>query len=183
MILRYRAALLHEAGGEGNLLLHLAAFQGRSEWIDRLEADGAYFNAKNKAGGTALHLAAYAGKPQAVESLLKRGADKDALNHYRESALHVATWLNHERVVQALLAAGASPYLRAAKGETLLHYAARRCSPALIRLYAPLFAKRREKLDPRDASGATPLMLTLQEKAVACERALVEAGARARSSN
>ena len=61
-----------------SLQLHVAAQKGHKDIVERLLAQGADVNAKNRDGVTPLHMVAHAGHKDVVEILLAQGANVNA---------------------------------------------------------------------------------------------------------
>ena len=108
--------------------LHLAAFFGHADAVERLLDAGANPNAvsTNSLKNTPLH-AATAGKHSEVALLLiARGADVQAVDAGRHTPLHIAAENGLEGVVRALRAAGADAHAVDADDKTPLSRAAAR---------------------------------------------------------
>jgi Tol biopolymer transport system component/ankyrin repeat protein len=94
--------------GSGNTLLHLAAAEGRVEWISFLIERGAKLELRNARQKTPLHLAAMNDRTDAVTALLQKGAVLDARDDYQRTALILcARELGQAATGRVLIEAGA----------------------------------------------------------------------------
>jgi ankyrin repeat protein len=89
--------------------LHLAAFDGDNDTVNRLLTEGANVDALTNDAETPLLFAAMNGHTAAVRTLLKWGASVNLLPAQGESALRQATKGGHAEVVRLLLAKEADP--------------------------------------------------------------------------
>lgn len=88
--------------GEGDTLLHLAAFRGSEDDVRELVALGAVINARGDHGMTALHYAAISGHTDVAECLLSLGADRSLPDDFGQSAAKVATLGSHPKLADLL---------------------------------------------------------------------------------
>eukprot|EP00913_Durusdinium_trenchii_P012908 g12122.t1 len=112
-----------EVDAKGRSALHLAAFNGEREEVERLVTSGAEIEATDKEGFTPLHLASEAGRLDVVDRLTEAKADLEAKGgpSRREpqrlgrlgrseglTPLHWAAEKGHPATVDRLVAAGAA---------------------------------------------------------------------------
>ena len=88
--------------GDGDTLLHLAAFRGDEDDVRDLVALGAVVNARGEFGMTALHHAAVAGHTAVGERLLALGADRQAPDDFGQTPAKVATLGSHTKLAELL---------------------------------------------------------------------------------
>ena len=88
--------------GEGDTLLHLAAFRGSEDDVRELVALGSVINARGDHGMTALHYAAISGHTDVAECLLSLGADRSLPDDFGQSAAKVATLGSHPELADLL---------------------------------------------------------------------------------
>lgn len=183
--------------------LMLAAQRNDVALIERLLAEGADPDARDRNGDTALGWAAYLGRVGAVGVLLEAGADPLLGAH--GNALQIALRRGHEETVQVLsvamdqrtkpggrdamvmvavyqdspqalqraLATGGSPDARDDIGRPLLHVAARLGHQQALQALLEAGAA----VDATDLNGFTALMVAAREARPAAVTALLEAGA------
>jgi ankyrin repeat protein len=89
-----------------------AARTGAIDVLERLAANGAHVDAKDRYGQTALMVAAREGRDPVVRWLLSRGADPDQTAKYGLSALMLAAINRRRTIVGMLVEAGADRTLR-----------------------------------------------------------------------
>jgi len=89
-----------------------AAIAGNRAAIERLFAEGADLDARDRHGQTALMLAALHGRGEVARALLERGADPDVTAKYGLSALMLAVINRHEGIARRLVDAGADTLIR-----------------------------------------------------------------------
>ncbi len=89
--------------------LHLAAFDGDFDTVNRLLAEGADVNARTDANETPLYFAATTGSTEVARALLKWGADVNLLPEGGNSPLRQAIRGGYAGLVKLLLAKGADP--------------------------------------------------------------------------
>ena len=91
--------------------LQLAAHEGRVDEINRLIAQGADVNARDRAGRTPAHVAAFASHDDAVTALAKGGADMNALENRVYDVLTIAAVANDPEMVSLAIELGNKPDL------------------------------------------------------------------------
>jgi len=122
-LVRARPPLVEAVSGDGWTALHLAAYFGQGEAVERLLAAGADPRApsRNRLANTPLH-AALAGRANVriITALLARGADVEipASGGYRP--LHLAAARGDVGIIDMLLVRGARVGVRAEDGRTPL---------------------------------------------------------------
>ena len=87
--------------------LEMAAFNGAADELERIIADGADIDARNKYGMTPLMIAVTRGHGPLVAWLIEHGADLDHTAKYGMSALMLAVVYGHLDMVEALARADA----------------------------------------------------------------------------
>ena len=87
--------------------LEMAAFNGAADELERIIAEGADIDARNKYGMTPLMIAVTRGHTPLVEWLIEHGADLDHTAKYGMSALMLAVVYGHLDMAEALTRAGA----------------------------------------------------------------------------
>lgn len=137
-------ALEKTTGGDVNVYaydgwtpLHLAAFFGRRETIDRLLNAGADLQAisRNALKNTALHAAIAGGHADVALMLIEGGARVNVADAGGHTPLHIAAEGGHVQVARALLARGADPLAVDGEDLTPLARAAARNQNAIIDLF------------------------------------------------
>ena len=108
--------------------LHLAAFFGHAEVLDRLLAAGADLNAvsTNSLRNTPLHAAVAGGHADAALRLIERGAGVNVSDAGGHTPFHIAAEGGYVPIVKAMLARGADPHIVDAEDRTPLARAAAR---------------------------------------------------------
>jgi hypothetical protein len=86
--------------------LHLAAHEGQVVEINRLIADGADLNARDRVGRTSAHVAAFASHDDALTALATGGADMNALENRVYDVLTIAAVANDPELVSLAMALG-----------------------------------------------------------------------------
>jgi len=86
----------------GDTPLHRAAWEGRTETVTALLANGANPNAQNEFGNTPLHVAAGKGRAATVTALLVPAADRNAKDIKGRTPLQWATESGHTRAAALL---------------------------------------------------------------------------------
>jgi cytohesin len=104
-ILLFAGLLVGTASGQSkNELLFTAVKAGNKTTAERLIAEGADVNAKDKRDKTALHCAI---SKDVAELLIAKGADMNAKDDTGWTPLHDAVFSGHKDVVELLIAKGA----------------------------------------------------------------------------
>jgi ankyrin repeat protein len=121
---------------DGWTALHLAAFFGHVDVIDRLLAAGADVNARsrNSTANTPLHAAVAGGRVAAALRLIGTGADVHAVDSGKYTPLHIAAESGQVPVVESLLARGADPHAVDNDDKTPLSRAAAKNHAAIVDL-------------------------------------------------
>lgn len=108
--------------------LHLAAFFGRGDALDRLLKAGLDVGAvsTNSLRNTPLHAAVAGGHTDAALRLIEHGAAVNAMDAGGHTPFHIAAEAGYVPVVKAMLARGADPHIVDAEERTPLARAAAR---------------------------------------------------------
>lgn len=108
--------------------LHLAAFFGRTDAVERLLAGGADIAAtsRNSLTNTPLHAAVAGGHIETAMRLIERGAPVQVGDSGGHTPLHIAAEAGYASLVKALLDRGADPHAVDAEDKTPLSRAAAR---------------------------------------------------------
>ncbi len=135
-LVRARPTLIQVVSGDGWTALHLAAYFGQGEAVERLLTAGAdpRVPSRNRLANTALHAAlAGRGNIRIITALLARGADVEtpASGGYRP--LHLAAARGDVSIIEMLLVRGARVGARAEDGRTPLAIAEERGHTAAAR--------------------------------------------------
>lgn len=127
-ILASNPASVHTVAYDGWTPLHLAAFFGRTDAVERLLAAGAPINAvsTNSLTNTPLHAAVAGGHVDAALRLIERGAGVNTRDAGGHTPFHIAAEGGHLAVVRAMLERGADPHAVDADDRTPLARAASR---------------------------------------------------------
>jgi ankyrin repeat protein len=88
--------------GDGDTLLHLAAFQGNEADVRDLVSLGAVVNARGDLGMTALHYAAIGGHTGVATCLLGLGADRSLPDEFGQTPAKVAALGSHAKLADLL---------------------------------------------------------------------------------
>ena len=86
--------------------LHLAAHEGRVEEINRLIAEGADLNARDRFGRTPAHVAAFASHDDALTALANGGADMNALENGVYDVVTIAAVADDPEIVSLAIKLG-----------------------------------------------------------------------------
>ena len=86
--------------------LHLAAHEGQVREINRLIAEGADLNARDRAGRTPAHVAAFASHDDALTALATGGADMNALENRVYDVLTIAAVADDRELVSLAMTLG-----------------------------------------------------------------------------
>jgi ankyrin repeat protein len=116
--------------------LHLAAFFGQLEAVERLLVAGADLQAlsTNSLRNTALHAATAGGHAKVALLLIDRGANVNVADAGAHTPLHIAAEAGLVDVARGLLARGADPHAVDAEDKTPLARAAARNQTAIVDL-------------------------------------------------
>lgn len=110
-------------GDKGWGAIHIAAAEGRSEFIKILLKNQARLNEADKDVNSPLHLAAQFGHFDSVKILLENGAEINQFSKGGRTPLHDALLGGHINIVELLLKKGAKIDLTNNQGESALHVA------------------------------------------------------------
>ena len=121
--------------GDGEVPLHVAAFEGSEECVRILLQRGANVNARTDEGKTSLMNAAQGGFARIVAILLEQGADVKAKDEVGRTALHWTMVGEHDdaAIPRILLSAGLEAEDKNDNGDTALDYARAMKKSALAR--------------------------------------------------
>ncbi|KAK3299725.1 ankyrin repeat-containing domain protein [Chaetomium fimeti] len=111
--------------GEGNTLLHVAAWQGMPELIETICDYGHPINILNNYGMTPVCLAAQCGHSDAAARLLARGASASLPGPEGCTPLHLSMETTNLAMTRLLIALGASVSARDVLGQSPFHAAAK----------------------------------------------------------
>ena len=103
-------ALVHQQIKHSDFIekpLHLAAFGGHEDSVQRLLARGASIEARTSSGSKPLHFATSNGHTKVMDILLDKGASVDAQDNLNQTPLHYAARYGDKEVVGILLDRGA----------------------------------------------------------------------------
>ncbi|MBR5522517.1 MAG: ankyrin repeat domain-containing protein [Akkermansia sp.] len=151
----------------GTTALMMAAINGYHEVVAELIAGGANLNIRNKSGFTALMLAAQKGHADVVRLLVQAGADANIRDASQRTAMqHAATDAIRQLLTQQ------PPTSAAAKQGATLHQAIK---DGTLDYEHPLL-NAREKLNERDGSGLTPLMVAAMHNKAEAAHILLKVG-------
>ena len=135
-LVRHHPSLLQAVSGDGWTALHLAAYFGQGDAVERLLTAGAdpRVPSRNRLANTALHAAlAGRGNVRIVAALLARGADVEAPASGGYRPLHLAAARGDVSLIDMLLIRGARVGARAEDGRTPLAMAEERGHTAAAR--------------------------------------------------
>lgn len=132
-LLQANPALRDDTLGNGETLLHLAAFLGRTEVTDVLLAAGSSANQREKNGQTPIQTAAEYGHAEIVAQLIKAGAPPNEKQGVFPSALEEALKCGSAETAEVLRQAGAKLPTETEAGGRLLIDAARDGRTAIVR--------------------------------------------------
>jgi ankyrin repeat protein/beta-lactamase regulating signal transducer with metallopeptidase domain len=151
-----------QSKGEPSLSLHQAAATGDKGQVEKLLAQGADLNEKDKDGSTPLHEAAGNGWRDVARLLLEKGANVEAADASGQTPLHRASRFGSRHICALLLAKGASVNARDSRGNTVLHAALGR-QEVDRNLFELLLAKGAD-VKARNEQGETPLHLACRAR-------------------
>jgi len=115
--------LLMEKGAEYSPV-HIAAYFGNLDEIERYLAEGGNVNAEDPSRLTLLTCAVCAGQEAVVKLLLSKGTDVNLQAGSGWAALHWASMTGHDEMTKILLDKGADVALKDQRGRTALYWAA-----------------------------------------------------------
>ncbi len=145
-------------GRSGGIAPLLAAtrdsYEGRSEAVLTLLANGADPRQTDDDGTTPLHHAARCIEPAVAAQLLDAGAEIDAINHDRHTALGVACANANARMVAFLLERGAQAWLESAEPPLCLATSIAEDDPGVVKL----LLKRKARIEAIDSNGRSALI-------------------------
>ncbi|KAL7303312.1 hypothetical protein TKK_0004502 [Trichogramma kaykai] len=154
----------------GNSALHLAVSRRRENLMDFLLRNGADPNLANEAGEAPLHL--ICGQCSDLGDLVKsffriseeldRPVMINAQDKLGNTALHLALARGHGHAMKYLLKYGADTTLANAAGSTPLHLIAKKEQLFDYITLAMFLNDDRQRIDARDSSGDSPLLLAIR---------------------
>jgi len=109
-----------EKDGIDQILVHLAAMEGRVDVLEWLKEQGAEVNAKNKQGWTPMFLAALGGHLDAMEWLKEQGATVNVKDSAGWTPMFLAACAGHANTMKWLKEQGTLVNLRSNSGSTAL---------------------------------------------------------------
>ena len=120
---------------EGDMPVHIAAYNGRGETIMALITEfGCDANIEDSDGWTLLHYACKAGNVSLVQTLIEHKADITAKNKEGDMPVHIAVCNDIGEVILALITEfGCDTNIANSNGWTLLHYACKAGNVSLVR--------------------------------------------------
>jgi ankyrin repeat protein len=140
--------------------VHEAAAGGKVDRVNALlRAAPGLVNIPNLAGDTPLHVAALCGRSEVIENAIAYGPDFAMRNPKRKNATAAHLGLQSapkdaaEAMAFAMIGNGLDPNLATADGDTILHCAARRDYPRVIRL----LLQKEANAEARNAAGQNAL--------------------------
>jgi ankyrin repeat protein len=139
----------------GNTALHVSAYRGKIDVVERLLEKGAKVELQNKSGSTPLHFAALKGEKEITTILLEKGSSLDAKDNEGNTPLHLSILKDHLDVTQKLLEKGADVNAKNDSGITPLHRAVKTGNSNLVHLLIQYQANL--TLESKD--GDTPLQI------------------------
>ena len=116
--------LLLPKSGDVSVSMHMAAYIGDLQRVEKFIDDGAGVDTKDQNGQTALHYAAKGADIEMVEFLIAKGADVSAKDSHSLTPLYEAVSGGHTDVVELLIDNGADINARGQWDYTPMHYAA-----------------------------------------------------------
>ena len=174
---------------EERSFVHVAAANGHGDLLELflktnlMKQKGGEFlehPEKGEWGGTPLHSATAGGHMSTVSILLAAGANANAKTRGRDlTALHYASSKGYGDIARKLIEAGADVNAKDASGNAPAHRAA---SQGRLAVLKTLFTTEDEKklgtkIDERDSSGSTPLLVAAEAGQDECAIFLAKCGA------
>ena len=175
--------------GDERSFIHVAAANGHGDLLELflntnlMKQKGGEFlehPEKGEWGGTPLHSATAGGHMSTVSILLAAGANANAKTRGRDlTALHYASSKGYGDIARKLIEAGADVNAKDASGNAPAHRAA---SQGRLAVLKTLFTTEDEKklgtkIDERDSSGSTPLLVAAEAGQDECAIFLAKCGA------
>lgn len=173
--------LLKTKDTDGNTPMMLTTLYGYRAAFEILLYAGANPRDTNQSGQNTFHLAAKVGTIDILQLLLL-ALDKQLLETkdiYGLTPLMLTAFYGHEEACKILLQAGAKPNITCKYGRNALHFAAAKGKIKIVQQLIPL----QKQLDTKDERGNTPLMIAALFGHPEASEILLQAGAKANSSN
>lgn len=148
---------LPKAGADSSQTLHQAAAAGDVELVQKLLAQGADLNGRDKDGSTPLHEAAGNGWVDVVRLLLEKGANVEATDASGRTPLHRAARWHSRLICEWFLAKGADVNATDSLGNTPLH--ASLAGNQVNRHLVEFLLAEGADVNARNEQGETPLHL------------------------
>ena len=174
-------ALINANDHFGHSPLHYAAYKGNARFVDYLLSNGGNPNVRSKHFSTPLHSAAWGRNLKAAEILLEDGADVNARTDEGETPAMTAALRGEKDLLEILFSLSADPHAKDIHGSNLYDLASAGGHMQILDLLGdlkvknnhPLHAaagkgdlkeikkllKNGNKVDTRDAFGATPIII------------------------
>lgn len=173
---------------EERSFIHVAAANGHGDLLELflntnlMKQKGGEFlehPEKGEWGGTPLHSATAGGHMSTVSILLAAGANANAKTRGRDlTALHYASSKGYGDIARKLIEAGADVNAKDASGNAPAHRAASQGRLAVLKtLFTTEDEKLGTKIDERDSTGATPLLVAAEAGQDECAIFLAKCGA------
>jgi len=156
--------------------IHIAVQSGDLDTVKKLvAADPAVLNQKDQNQYTPLHWAVQRSNVKIVNFLLEKKADPNLRNNAKQTPLHRAITRRQKEIIKALLDAGGDVDVKDNGQNTPAHYAVMYLNndKDLIRQ----IIKKSKKVNSKNRSGQTLLMLASQYRRTEIMKLLVELGA------
>lgn len=159
----------------GGWLLQLCAVQHAPACTQALIDHGISIEATDgMEGHTALTFAAKRGATEVARVLIAAGANRGARTSAGQDALYLAVLHSNEETFELLLATGMDIRTTDGNGNGLLHAAAMRNAPGILKR---LTATRELNVNSTNNDGCTPLHIASKKRRYKVVEALLEAGA------
>ncbi|MHA2303633.1 MAG: ankyrin repeat domain-containing protein, partial [Candidatus Thorarchaeota archaeon] len=137
----------------GDVSIHMAAYIGDLQKVEKFIDDGTDADAKDQQGQTALHYAAKGGEIGMVEFLISKGTDVNAKDNRNFTPLHEAVRGKHENIIALLIDSGANVNVKARWDYTPMYYAAWSRKAEIVEL----LVKKGADINAKDEWDWTPL--------------------------